>query len=58
MEEKDNNQPTELSDKTKKSILEWVAYLGKALLEAILLKLGFKKVQSKKDYIDEKQKTK
>jgi len=43
-----------LSDKTKKSILEWVAYLGKALLDAILLKLGFKKVQNKRND-DEKQ---
>lgn len=57
--EENNNQPTELSDKTKKSILEWVVYLGKALLDAILLKLGFKKVQNKKDYYtNEKQKTK
>ena len=57
MEEKDNTQPTELSDKTKKSILEWVAYLGKALLEAVLLKLGFKKVQNKRND-NEKQETK
>ena len=57
MEEKDNNQPTELSDKTKKSILEWIAYLGKALLEAVLLKLGFKKVQNKRND-DEKQEAK
>jgi hypothetical protein len=43
MEENKENKPQELSDKTKKSILEWTIYLGKALLEAILLKLGFKK---------------
>ena len=44
MEEKDKNQPTELSDKTKKTLCEWTIYLGKALLDAILLKLGFTKV--------------
>lgn len=43
MEDKDKNQPTELSDKTKKTLLEWTMYLGKALLDAILLKLGFTK---------------
>ena len=57
MEEKDSSQPAELSDKSKKSILEWVVYLGKALLEAILLKLGFKKVQNKRND-DEKQEAK
>ena len=44
MKDKDKNQPTKLSENTKKGILEWSIYLGKALLDAILLKLGFTKV--------------
>ena len=41
----DNNQnpPAEMSEKTKKTLCEWALYLGKALLDAILLKLGFKR---------------
>lgn len=36
------NQPTEMSEQTKKTLCEWALYLGRALLDAILLKLGFK----------------
>lgn len=41
----DNNQnpPAEMSEKTKKTLCEWALYLGKTLLDAILLKLGFKR---------------
>lgn len=41
----DNNQnpPAEMSETTKKTLCEWALYLGKALLDAILLKLGFKR---------------
>ena len=41
--ESKKNQPAEMSEKTKKTICEWALYLGKALLDAILLKLGFKR---------------
>ena len=41
--EDNRNKPTELSDQTKKTILEWAIYLGKAMLDAVLLKLGFKR---------------
>lgn len=41
----DNNQnpPAKMSEQTKKTLYEWALYLGKALLDAILLKLGFKR---------------
>lgn len=40
---KENVPPAELSDQAKKTIFEWAVYLGKALLDAVLLKLGFKR---------------
>ena len=41
--DKNQNSPVEMSEQTKKTLCEWALYLGKALLDAILLKLGFKR---------------
>lgn len=41
--ENKKKQPAEMSEQTKKTLCEWLLYLGKALLDAILLKLGFKR---------------